>query len=247
MTTGMALTVSPAGPGRVAVGGPIAAGGVAAAPGAGVHPIVDSPATMGAAALELIVLVPALGPPAPGAVGHGVLHAAPAAPIAAGIHPEALGGLERGLAGVALLVDVGRAPGAIGEAVGDHPAAGAVGVAEVVEQFVEPAVEPREIARAQPREDEPPRGTLGSPLELERGVAQGCSAEGTRVCRVLDLEQEESRDTPVKLLRHRADLARVNDVDQPGALEHLQVMADRSLRQAELTGELLRRPGSLSQ
>src|SRR6185437_11692051 len=98
-------------------------GGVTAAPGAGIHPVVHSPRAVGALALERIVLAPRLGPAAPGAVAHGVLYPSPTAPITAGIHPKSLGRVERPLAGIALLVDVRPAPGAVAELVRHDPAA----------------------------------------------------------------------------------------------------------------------------
>jgi hypothetical protein len=39
----------------------------------------------------------------------------------------------------------------------------------------------------------------------------------------------------------------VHDPDQAGALEHLQVVADGSLRQVQLARQLLRRPGTLAE
>jgi len=78
---------------------------------------------MGAFALEVPVLIPALWPAAPGTVAHWVLHAAAAPPVAAGIHAESPGGLERLHAGVPLLVDVGAAPGTVREPFRHGPAA----------------------------------------------------------------------------------------------------------------------------
>jgi hypothetical protein len=104
-------------------GDEVAAGRVEAAPGAEVHPVVHAPVAVGALPLEQILLVPALGSTVPGTEAHGILHAAAAPPVAARVHPEPAGRLERLLAGITLLVDVGVAPGTEGKAVGDHPAA----------------------------------------------------------------------------------------------------------------------------
>src|SRR6185437_14407943 len=112
----------------------VAPGGVVAAPGAGVHPVVHTAVAVGTLPLEVILLVPRLRAAAPGAPAHGVLHAPAAAPVAAGVHPEAARRLERRLAGVSLFVDVGAAPGTVGELVRHHPAAAvALGAGDVVD------------------------------------------------------------------------------------------------------------------
>src|SRR5262249_31125353 len=99
------------------------AGGVVSAPGTKIHPVVDAAAAMGTLALESILFVPALLSPAPWAIPHRVLDPTAAAPVAFGVHPKALGGFERFLGGVALVVDHRRAPRAVEKLGRDHPAA----------------------------------------------------------------------------------------------------------------------------
>jgi hypothetical protein len=127
----------------------VAAGGVLAAPGAGVHRVVHAAPAVGTLALEQILLVPALRPVAPGTVGHRVLHPAAAGPVAPRIHPEPLGRLERRGAGVALLVDVHPAPGAVRVPVGHDPAAVvALGAGDVAE--VAPLLRPAAVGAVGP-------------------------------------------------------------------------------------------------
>src|SRR6266571_2783335 len=99
----------------------IAPGGVFAAPRADVHPIVHALVAVRADVLELLV-APFLRAPAPGARPHRVHHAAAAAPLAAPVILEPLGGLERLRARVPV-GDVATAPGAVREAVRHHPTA----------------------------------------------------------------------------------------------------------------------------
>src|SRR5207245_1090609 len=99
----------------------VAPGGVRAAPGARVHPVVDPLVAVRANVLEVIV-APALLPAAPGAVGHRVLHAAAATPVAARVILESLRRLQRLRAGIGI-GDVPAAPGAERELVRHHPAA----------------------------------------------------------------------------------------------------------------------------
>src|SRR5262249_45580560 len=101
----------------------IAARRVEAAPWTGIHPVVHAAVAVGAIALEQVLLVPALRASAPGAVWHGVLDTAAAPPVAARVEPEPSGGLERPFARVAILVDVGIAPGAEGVSIADDPPA----------------------------------------------------------------------------------------------------------------------------
>ncbi len=84
-------------------------------------------------------------------------------------------------------------------------------------------------------------------LELARCLAQHRGADRARIRGILRLEEEEPRRAPVELLRHRPHLARAHDVDEAGALEDLQVVADGSLGDAELLGELLRRERALAE
>src|SRR5689334_21492762 len=99
----------------------VASRGVLAAPRADVHPIVHALVAMRADVLELLI-APFLRASAPGTKAHRVHHAATAAPLAARVVLEALGGLERLRARI-LVGDVATAPGAEREAVGHHPAA----------------------------------------------------------------------------------------------------------------------------
>ena len=55
---------------------------------------------------------------------------------------------------------------------------------------------------------------------------------------VVALEHEETSDAPVVLLGQGAHLARAYDAHEAGLLENLQVVADRSLRHVERSGEL---------
>ena len=104
-------------------GDEIPSGGVLPAPGAVVHPVVHAAGAVRAFPLELVLVAPRLLAPAPGAPAHGILHAAAAAPVAARVHAEAAGGLQRLLRGVPLLLDVDSAPGTVGVLVRDDPAA----------------------------------------------------------------------------------------------------------------------------
>src|SRR5690349_12271694 len=99
----------------------VASRGVFAAPRADVHPIVDALVAMRADVLELVI-APFLRASAPGTEAHRVHHAATAAPLAAPVVLETLGGLERLRARI-LVGDVATAPGAKREAVRYHPAA----------------------------------------------------------------------------------------------------------------------------
>jgi hypothetical protein len=91
-------------------GDQVPSGRVGAAPGTCAHPVIYPPRAAGALAFEKPILVPALRPAAPGAVPHGVLNPATAAPIAACIHAEATGSLQWLLARVSFLMDVRAAP-----------------------------------------------------------------------------------------------------------------------------------------
>ena len=79
----------------------------------------------------------------------------------------------------------------------------------------------------------------GRPVVVGRGKhLLGRGAEGSRrdipdalaVCIVGALEEEEARRAAVVALGERAHLPCPHDADQPGLLEHLHVVADRSLR-----------------
>jgi hypothetical protein len=74
----------------------------------------------------------------------------------------------------------------------------------------------------------------------------GCGPEGGRrdipdvlaACFVGALEEEEARGAPVVPLGERAHLSRPHDPNEPRLLEHFDVMAHGSLRQAERFREL---------
>ena len=61
------------------------------------------------------------------------------------------------------------------------------------------------------------------------------------------LQHVEPRDAAVEALRQRPHAARAHDLHEPGALEHLQVVGDRPLGEADLLGELGRRRRPLAQ
>src|SRR5256884_2454063 len=94
---------------------------VFAAPWARVHRVVHARVARGADLLKLLV-APFLRAPAPGAGAHRVHHAAAAAPLAASMVLEPLGGFER-LGARVSVGDVATAPGAEREAVRHYPAA----------------------------------------------------------------------------------------------------------------------------
>src|SRR6185369_5430998 len=95
---------------------------VLSAPGTDVHPVVHAAGAAGTAAFELFFLVPFLVLAAPGTVRHGILHPAATAPVAARVHAEPLGGLERRFAEGAFVGKIEVAPGTEGELGGDSPA-----------------------------------------------------------------------------------------------------------------------------
>ena len=61
------------------------------------------------------------------------------------------------------------------------------------------------------------------------------------------LEEEEARGAAVELLGDRAHLPRPHDLNEPGLLQHLHVVAHGSLRQAELLCELGHRVGAVAE
>ena len=61
------------------------------------------------------------------------------------------------------------------------------------------------------------------------------------------LDHVEPRDAAVEALGQGADAARADDLHEPGALEHLQVVRDRALREPDALGELGRRRRPLTQ
>src|SRR5437762_578585 len=136
-----------------------------------------------------------------------------------------------------------------GEAV--RLAFGVVGGAEVVGELFESAREPARVTRRKPCPEE----GEGRPVVVVEGKhLLGGATEGCR-CNVPDafavllgaLEEEEARGAAVVALRQRAHLPRPDYPDEARLLEHLQVVADRPLRQLELLGELGRRGGALAQ
>src|SRR5579864_7229058 len=118
--------------------------------------------------------------------------------------------------------------------------------AEILHQALQAALEAGEILLRQRRFRVAEAGALRRALELARGLAQHGGADGARVLGILGVEEEESRGAAVELLRDGAHLARAHDVDQPGGLEHLEVVADGALRDVELGGQLLRRERALA-
>ena len=70
------------------------------------------------------------------------------------------------------------------------------------------------------------------------------SSSGTDV---VTLHDEEPSNAPVVALRERSDLAGADDANEPGRLEHLEVVADSALRRLERDGELAGARGSLAQ
>src|SRR5262249_43698649 len=112
--------------------------------------------------------------------------------------------------------------------------------AEVVQQLLRPALEPVDVLLRQTRANEAEAGRQRRHLDLARGLTEGDGSDRPAVCGILGLVQEETRRTAVELLGDRAHLARADDADQARRLEHLQVMADRSLRDREFLGDLLR-------
>ena len=92
-------------------------------------------------------------------------------------------------------------------------------------------------------------------VDVERQELLGCLPQHHRGERavaddavgVVRLQHEETCDAPVVLLGHRPHLARCDDADEPGALEHLHVVAGGSLRNAQRLGELRRARCPLTQ
>src|SRR5687767_299359 len=125
--------------------------------------------------------------------------------------------------------------------------AGCVCRAEVVDQLLQTPIEASGLRLREAREDEAEARALRRTLELERRVAERRRAERARVRGILGREEEQAGDPAVELLRQGPHLARVHDADEPGALEHLQVVPHRPLRDIELARELLCRPRALSQ
>src|SRR5438270_13607326 len=128
---------------------------------------------------------------------------------------------------------------------------GVVGGAEVVCELSEPAREPAGVVRGQAGSEE---GEARPVVVVEGKHLLGGAAEGCR-CDVPDafafllgaLEEEEPRRPAVILLRQRTHLPRPNHLDEARLLEHLHVVADRPLRQAELLRELGRRRCALAE
>ena len=81
------------------------------------------------------------------------------------------------------------------------------------------------------------------------GAAEGCRCDVPDAFAFLlgALEEEEPRRPAVILLRQRTHLPRPNHLDEARLLEHLHVVADRPLRQAELLRELGRRRCALAE
>ena len=61
------------------------------------------------------------------------------------------------------------------------------------------------------------------------------------------LDHVEPRDAAVEALGQGADAPRADDLHEAGALEHLQVVRDRALREPDVLGELGRRGRPLTQ
>ena len=102
-----------------------------------------------------------------------------------------------------------------------------------------------------PRRAPPP--TRGSRAEAVRRGAwnESASAGESRdaLLRLLvgALDHVEPRDAPVEALGHGTDAACADDLHEAGALEHLQVVRDRALREPDVLGELGRRRRPLAQ
>ena len=123
---------------------------------------------------------------------------------------------------------------------------------EVGDQAVHPLLEPTLLLRREPDVDERRRVLLVARRdELVGRLPQHHGREHAAAQlvrhRLVALQHEESCDASVVLLRQRAHLPRADDANEPGRLEHLQVVADRALRGLERGRELGRARRALAQ
>lgn len=131
-------------------------------------------------------------------------------------------------------------------------ALGILGALNVCDQAVQSALESEHVRRSKPRVQESRRLLLiGGRDELVGRLAEHhrreCTAPELVRQRVVALEHEETRDTPVVHLGESPDLASAHDPDETRLLEHLQVVAGGALRNAENLSELGRAGRSLFQ